>query len=114
MSLIRKLLDWFTGKNDKEQLKTAKEAIPETPPPKLQIKTVEDARALSQIRTFRDVRAFCEEVRKTLRIYKKFYEHIGPDDFLMLKKTINRLYVEVGNLSDKIDRLIKSHKGGEK
>lgn len=110
MHLIRKFLNWFTKKTDKAQVKELKETLSQSPPPDLQIRTLQDVRTVSQIRTFRDVRAFCEEVRKTLRIYKKFYEHIGPDDFLMLKKTLNRLYVEVGNLSDKVDRLIESQK----
>lgn len=108
MSLIRKFLNWFTGKNDKEQLKQLKETLPETPP-KLQIRTVEDARALSQIRTFRDVRAFCEEVRKTLTIYKKSCEEM-LDISWTHKKAIDSLYVEFGNLADKIDRLIVSQK----
>lgn len=110
MSLIRKLLDWFTGKNDKEQVKELKEVLPEDPPPKLQIRTVQDVKALTQIRTFREVRAFCEEVRKTLTIYKKSWEEKG-DALWIHKKAIDDLYVEMGNLSDKIDRLIESQKG---
>jgi len=98
MGLIRKFLNWFTGKNDKEQLKELKKTVPETPPPKLQIRTVQDIRAAIQIKTFQDIRAFCEEMRKDLRTYKK---------------TINRMYVEWGNLSDQITRLLEGQKNEE-
>jgi len=112
MSLIRKFLKRFTRKSDKAQLKKLKQVIPETPPPQLQIKTVEDARAVSQIRTFRAVRAFCEEVRKTLIIYKKSCQQM-VDISWTHKKAIDSLYVEMGNLAnkiDKIERLIESQK----
>ena len=111
MSLIRQFLNWFSGKNDKEQLKAAKEAISETPP-KLQIRTVQDLKAATRIKTFQDMRAFCEEVRKTLTIYKKSCKQM-LDISWTHKKAIDSLYVEMGNLSDKIETLIKSQKGGE-
>ena len=106
MSLIRKFLNWFTGKNDKEQLKELKEAIPESPP-QLQIRTVQDLKAATQINTFRDVRAFCEEVRKTLTIYKNSCEKMSDASWVH-KKAIDSLYQEMGNLSDKVDTLIVS------
>ena len=109
MSLIRKFLNWFTGKNDKEQLKAAKETISESPP-KLQIRTVQDLKAATRIKTFQDIRAFCEEVRKTLAIYKKSCQQM-LDISWTHKKAIDSLYVEFGNLSDKINTLIKSQKG---
>lgn len=104
MSLIRKFLNLFTRK------KESKKAIPETPPPKIQIKTVQDVRALTQIRTFREVVAFCEEVRKTLTIYKKCCQQM-VDISWTHKKAIDSLYQEIGNLSKKIERLIQSRKG---
>lgn len=112
MSLIRQFLNWFTGKNDKEQLKELKETLPETPTPKLQIKTVQDVRALTQIKTFQDVRAFCEEVRKTLTIYKNSCEKMRDASWVH-KKAADRLYVEMDNLSKKIERLTEEQKGGE-
>lgn len=112
MSLIRKFLNWFTGKNDKEQVKELKQVLPETPPPQLQIKTVQDLKAATQINTFRDVKAFCNEVRKTLTIYKKSCQQVLDISWIH-KKAIDSSYVEMGNLSDKIDKLIKIQKGGE-
>lgn len=114
ISLIRKLLAWLTGKNDKEQLKQLKEVIPETPPPpKIQIRTIQDVKAVTQIKTFRDVRAFCEEMRKTLTIYKNSCEKMRDASWVH-KKAADSLYVEVGNLAAKIDRLIESQKGEAK
>ncbi|MBA7663641.1 hypothetical protein ES703_71686 [subsurface metagenome] len=110
MSVIRKFLNWFTRKNDKAQLKEPQQAIPETPPPKLQIRTVQDLKAATRIKTFQDIRAFCREVRKTLTIYKKCCQQI-LDISWTHKKAIDSLYVEFGNLSDKINTLIKSQKG---
>ena len=112
MPLIRKLLDWFTGKNDKEQIKELKETLPETPSPQLQIRTVQDVAAATRIKTFQDIRAFCEEVRKTLRIYKNSCEEMRDASWVH-KKAADSLYVEMDNLSKKIERLIKSQKGGE-
>lgn len=108
MREILKLRNWFTGKNDKEQVKELKETLPETPP-KLQIKTIQDLKAATQINTFRDVKAFCEEIRKDLSIRKRLDGKTLQVDELR-KKTDNRLYVEMGNLADKIDRLIESKK----
>ena len=110
MSLIRKFLNWFTGKNDKEQIKELKETLPETPPPQLQIKTIQDLKVATQIKTYQDVRAFCKEIRKTLTIYKKSGEQMVQVSWVH-KKAIDSLYVEMGNLSKKVDRLIKSQKG---
>lgn len=109
MWLIQKFLAWFTGKDDKQQAKELKEAFPEAPP-RLQIRTIEDARAAVEIKTFRDVKAFCEEVRKTLRIYKKSCEKM-LDAAQVHQKAIDHLYVEMGNVADKIVRLIDSKKG---
>ncbi|MBA7492537.1 hypothetical protein ES702_03087 [subsurface metagenome] len=111
MSVIRELLNWFTGKNDKEQVKELKKVIPETPPPKIQIKTIQDLKAATQINTFRDVKAFCKEVRKTLTIYKKSCGEMVDASWIH-KKAIDSLYVEMDNLSKKVDRLIEGQKGG--
>ena len=105
--LRRKLLDWLTGKPGKEQANKIKEIISNSPPPQIQIRTIQDARAAVEIKTFRDVRAFCEEVRKTLTIYKNSCEKMRDTSWVH-KKAIDSLYVEVGNLADKIDRLIIS------
>lgn len=105
MSLFRKFLNWFTGKGHKEQLKHLKEIIPETPPPpKIQIRTIQDVKAVTQIKTFRDVKAFCEEMRKTLTIYKNSCEKMRDASWVHKKAAVS-LYVEVGNLAGKIDRL---------
>ena len=108
MGLIQKFLDWFTDKSGNEQVKTLKDALPEKVAPRLQIHTIEDVRAAVQIKTFRDVKAFCEEVRKTLRIYKKSCEIFRDADWTHMKHTFDILYVEVGNLADKVDRIIES------
>jgi len=113
MSLIRKFLKRFTGKKKKEQIKEAKEAVPKAPPPKIQIKTIQDLKVATQINTFRDVKAFCKEVRKTLTIYKKSCQQMVDVSWIH-KKAIDKLYVEWGNMADKIDRLIGGEKGGEK
>jgi len=110
MGEILKLRDWFTGKKGKEQVKELKETLPESPPPKLQIKTIQDLKAATQINTFRDVKAFCKEVRKTLTIYKKSCEKMVDISWIH-KKAIDDFYVEMGNLSSKIDRLMESKKG---
>jgi len=109
MSLIRKFLNWFTKKNGKAQLKESQQVIPESPP-QLQIRTVQDLKAATKIKTFQDMRSFCGEVRKTLTIYKKSCEQM-LDISWTHKKAIDSLYVEFGNLSDKIERLIESQKG---
>lgn len=100
---LEAFLGWFTGKKaeqptEQKQIVPEKPPVPKEPPPPIRKGSLED------------IRDFCKEVRKTLKIYKKFYEQIGPEDFLLLKQTLNRLYVEAGNLSDKIDRLIVSQK----
>ena len=108
MWLFQKFFDWFTGKDDKQQRKELKKTIPEEPAPRLQIRTIEDVRAAVAIKTFRDVKAFCGEIRKTLTIYKKFSGESDDIDWVWMKKTLDRLYVEVGNLADKVDRLIET------
>lgn len=100
MSPIRKFLNWFTGKNDKEQVKELKETLPETPPPLIRKGSLED------------IRDFCDEIRKDLTIRKRLDGKILEVDKLRMRTDI-RLYVEMGNLSDKINTLIKSQKGGE-
>ena len=116
MSVIRKFLNWFTGKNDKDQVKELKKTIPKAPPPEIQIKTIQDLKAATQINTFRDVKAFCKEVRKTLTIYKKSCQQMVDVSWIH-KKAIDSLYQEMGNLSDKVDRLLdplESRKGQSK
>lgn len=112
MSLIRNLLNRFTRKNDRKQLKELKETLPETPAPKLQIRTVQDVAAATRIKTFQDIRVFCNEVRKTLTIYKKSCEEMRDASWVH-KKAIDSLYVEWGNIADKIETLIESQKRGE-
>lgn len=105
--LPRKLLDWLTGKPGKQQANKIKEIISNAAPPQIQIRTIQDVQAVTQIKTFRDVRAFCEEMRKTLTIYKNSCEKMRDASWIH-KKAADRLYVEVGNLATKIDRLIES------
>jgi len=85
---FKSLWKWFTGKNDKEQIEELKEILPEepilkVPPPPIRKGTLED------------IRAFTDEARKTIWI---------------LKKALNDHYVELGNLKDKINRLIERQK----
>ena len=84
MSLIRKFLNWFTGKKHGDTLPEKPVLKVSPPPPPIRKGSLED------------VRDFCDEVRK---------------DLWIKKKTDDRLYVEMGNLSDKIDRFIGSQKG---
>lgn len=111
MSLLRQFLNWVTGKDKitKDQLK---EAISDLAPQKSAplIRTIQDLRAAQEIRTLQDLTAFCEEVRKTLAIYKNSCEKTRDASWIH-KKAADSLYVEVGNLSDKIARLIESQKG---
>ena len=107
MRLLQKFLGRFSGKDGKQHVKESKEAIPEEPAPRLQIRTIEDLKAATAIKTYRDVKAFCEEVRKTLRICKKSCQIFRDTDWTQMKHTFEMLYVEVGNLSKKVDRLIE-------
>ena len=83
MSLIRKLLDWFTGKKHGDTLPEKPVLKVPPPPPPIRKGSLED------------IRDFCDEVRK---------------DLWIKKKTDDRLYVEMGNLSKKIDGLIEGQK----
>lgn len=105
MSLFQKFLDWFTGRKHTQETEQIKKVI-SAESPKLNIRSVQDLRDAVQIQSFQDVKAFCEEMRKDLDIYKKTMEKWGEWQWTH-KKTVDRLYVEFGNLSDKIDRLIE-------
>ena len=90
MGLLKAFWDWLRGKTDKEQIKELKETlsdeppiIKEPPPPPIRKGTLQD------------IRAYTEEARKTIWI---------------LKKALNDHYQELGNLKDKIDRLIERQK----
>ena len=106
---LKAINDWLTDKTGHEQVKKLKETLP-APPPRPQIRTIEDVRAVTEIKTFRDVKAFCEEVRKTLTIYKKSSEQMRDASWTH-KKATDSLYVEMGNLAGKIESLIESQKG---
>ena len=107
MRLIQRLFDWFSGRKDIEETNETKEAIK---PPEIKIRTIQDVRDAVEIKTFRDVKTFCEEVRKTLSIYKKSCEEM-LEVAQVHKKAVDHLYVEMGNVADKIVRLINSQKG---
>lgn len=105
MGLFIAFWDWLRSKADKEQqarrLEKLKEALPEKPilkaPPPPAIKKG----------TLEDIRDYCEEVRKTLRIYKQTCDKIAK--FLWTyKKVVDDLYVEMSNLKNKIERFLKS------
>jgi len=102
-NLLKSFLNWFTGKNDTEQLEKLKEAIPEEPlrapepPPPIRKGSLED------------IRDYCDEMRKDLTIRKRLDERQKEIDDLR-KKTDDRLYVEVGNLKSKIERFIEGQK----
>ncbi len=103
MGLLKAFWDWFRGKADKEQIKELKEVLPEKPvlkapsPPVIKKGTLED------------IRDYCEEVRKTLRIYKQTCDKIGG--FLWTyKKIVDDLYVEMGNLKDKIVKYLEAER----
>ncbi|MBA7491888.1 hypothetical protein ES702_02436 [subsurface metagenome] len=93
---LKTFFNWFTGKKNKEQLEELKEILPEEPilkaPPPPPIKKG----------SLEDIRDFCDEMRKDLRIRKRLDE--------LHKKTDDRLYVEFGNLKNKIERFLKGHK----
>jgi len=97
MGLLKALWDWLRGKADKEPIEELKEAlsdeppiIKEPPPPPIRKGSLED------------IRDFCDEMRKDLLIRKRLDE--------LHKKTDNRLYVEFGNLKNKIERFLKGQK----
>lgn len=104
MRLIQRFLDWFSGRKDIEETNETKEAIK---PPEIKIRTIQDVRNAVEIKTFRDVKAFCEEIRKTLTIYKHPCDKMR-EAYFVHKKAMDSLYVEVGNLSAKVDRVIES------
>lgn len=88
LTCFKSLWNWFTGKNDKKQLEELKETLPDEPiskepPPPIKKGSLED------------IRDFCDEVRK---------------DLWIKKKTDDRLYVEFGNLKDKIEQLLEGKK----
>jgi len=105
MSVIRECWNWFTGKKGKEQVKELKHGLSQAPTPEIQIKTIQDLKVATQIKTFQEVRAFCREIRKTLTIYKKSCQQMLDVSWIH-KKAIDSLYQDMGNLDDKIDRLI--------
>lgn len=91
---LKSLWNWFIGKNDTGQLEKLKEVLPsespiikESPPPPIKKGSLED------------IRDFCDEIRKDLRIRKRLDE--------LHKKNDDRLYVEVGNLRDRIVRYME-------
>ena len=85
---LRAFLGWLTSKEDKEQPEELKEVLPEEPIPKVPPPPIRKG-------TLEDIRAYTEEARKTIWI---------------LKKALNEHYQELGNLKDKIDRLIERQK----
>ena len=98
---LKSLWGWSTGKNNAQQLEKLKETIPseppiikEPPPPPIRKGSLED------------IRDFCDELRKTLRIHKKFAEKFCESSSYY-KKTVDDLYVEVGNLRDRIVRFME-------
>ena len=87
---LKFLWSWLTDKKSKEQSEELKETLPEEPPiikkpppPPIRKGTLED------------IRAYTEEARKTIWI---------------LKKALNDHYQELGNIKDKIDRVIERMK----
>ncbi|MBA7665250.1 hypothetical protein ES703_73320 [subsurface metagenome] len=90
MRLLKAFWDWLRGKTDKEQIKELKEALPEKPPIIKELPPPPIRKG-----TLQDIRAYTEEARKTIWI---------------LKKALNDHYQELGNLKDKIDRLIERQK----
>lgn len=106
MSRLRNFLHWFTGKDQltKDQVKEAISDLappPQSAPP---IRTIQDLRAAQEIRTLQDLTAFSEEVRKTLTIMKHTSQNLR-DNHDVFKRSIDLLYVEVGNINDKIRAL---------
>ena len=98
MGLLKAFWDWFRGKTDKEQLEELKEILPKEPP----IIKGPPPPPVVKKGTLEDIRDFCDEMRKDLRIRKRLDE--------LHKKTDNRLYVEFGNLKNKIERFLKGQK----
>ena len=89
MGLLKALWDCLRGKAGKEQPEKPGDSLPEKPvlkaplPPPIRKGSLED------------IRDFCDEVRKDLKIRKK---------------TDDRLYVEIGNIKSKIERFLERHK----
>ena len=101
---LRAFLGWFTGKNDKEQVKELKESITEEPVLKEPAPPIRKG-------SLEDIRDYCNEMRKTLRTYKGTCEKMCETAWTH-KKTIDEMYVEVGNLRDKIERYLEGRKEG--
>ena len=94
MGLLKALWDWLASKKHGDTL-PEKPILKAPPPPPIRKGTLED------------IRDFCEEVRKTLRIYKRTCDKIAT--FLWTyKKIVDDLYVEVSNLKSKIETYLKS------
>jgi len=102
MSLFRRFLDWFNGR-DKLTKAQLKEVVSDLAPPQgaPQVRTLQDLRAAQEIRALQDLVVFADEVRKTLAIMKTSAQKRVDND-AVLKKSIDSLYVEVGNLADKV------------
>ena len=89
---LKSFLGWFRSERDEEE---TKESIPEEPVP------TEPAPPIRK-GSLEDIAQFCDEIRKDLRIRKRLDE--------LHKKNDDRLYVEVGNLRDKIERFLQRQK----
>lgn len=99
---LKSLWAWLTDKKGKEQSEEVKEVLSKEPilkepPPPIRKGSLED------------IRDFCDEIRKDLSIRKRLDGKTLQVDELR-KKTDNRLYVEIGNLKDKIERFLGDKK----
>jgi len=96
-NLLKSLWSWLTGHADKQRVPPLTERPPEEPIPEVPM----PKKPASPIRkgSLEDIRDFCDEIRKDLSIRKRL------DD--LRKKTDDRLYVEVGNLRDRIVRFLE-------
>ena len=89
MKLFDSLFAWFIGKTRTERANELKEAITEAPPiPKEPAPPIRKG-------SLEDIEAYCEEIKGTAWIYKK---------------SGDRLYVEVNNLIQKIERFLQRQK----
>jgi hypothetical protein len=92
---LRIFQGWLIGKKHKEELEELKSAISEDPiltepPPPVKKGSLED------------IREYCEEMRRTLKIFKK-----AAEDYELMKRRADEMYVEWGNLKDKVERFIE-------
>ena len=99
MKLFDSLFAWFTRKTRTERANELKQAIPEepvlkAPPPPIRKGSLED------------IRDFCDEMRKDLKIRKRADE-MDKKAAEIRKQADNRLYVEFGNLRDKIKKFLE-------